>query len=116
MPIRLVVDNEPSGEILKDEGVNFAFNNADPAWKAAWFDVLFNEFPFGWEGLGEEIRFACLASGMAKPSKPQLWSSMIGKAMSKGLLVFKRPLVWLIPTDPSSHARPCRVLIRTDFF
>lgn len=112
-PLRLIVDNEPvSGEILKDEGIALALANADPAWKAAWKEVAYN-LPAGWEGIGEDIRFMCLRYGMPKPRSPNLWSSMVSGMISGGGLRHKFPWEWRIPTDAISHARPCRVLVRT---
>ena len=44
-PLRLIVDNAPTGEILKDEGIALALAHADPRWKAAWKEIAY-ETPF----------------------------------------------------------------------
>src|SRR4249920_555963 len=111
-PLRLIVDNAPTGEILKEEGIALALANADPKWKAAWKEIAY-KLPAGWEGIGEDIRFMCLRSGMPLPRTPRLWGSMVSGMIKRGGLRHKVPFELSIPTDPISHGRPCKVLVRT---
>ena len=62
MPLRLIVDNEPTGEILKDEGIASALRFIDPLLWRAWEDAVYDLLE-GWKGISEEIRFVVEAQG-----------------------------------------------------
>ena len=114
-PLRLIIDNAPTGEMLKDEGTALARANAPAWWRQGWHDIV-DALPMGWEGTGEDIRFMCLRSGLPAPTSSKRWGSMISGAIKQGILEFKVPWVWVVPNDPVSHARASRILRRTEFF
>ena len=115
-PLRLIALNglslEPTGEILKDEGIVRCLKNAHPVWVEGWTNIVY-EYPEDWTGTGEDIRIDVTKKLRLLPHSDRCWGSMVLQAMRKGLLEFRTPWVWRIPTDPTSHARPTRVLRRT---
>ena len=111
MPVRLIVNNEPTGSILKDEGVALSLQGIDPAFRVQWEAVVYH-LGEGWKGISEEIRLAVEATGF-KARHKNWWGSLTITSIRQGALVKTYPPEIWEATDPKGHARECRVLIRT---
>lgn len=110
MSVRLVTVN---GQLARNQGIALVIQNARSSWKRAWHDLVYS-LPEGWEGTGEDIRFAVKAAGVSDPHSTKCWGAMVSAALGQKMLEYKIPWVWVPPTDVSSHARPTRVLRRTE--
>lgn len=111
MPIRLVVDNEPSGETLKDEGIALNLKFIPPEFRAEWEEQVYFTH-IGWKGITEEIRLRMEARGFVAKSK-NWWGTLTSTSARRGTLVKAQPTEFWNAVDPDGHSRECRVWIRT---
>jgi hypothetical protein len=112
--LRLVVSNPPAsheGEIARDEGIAQVLSAANPAWKRAMRDLIYN-LPEGWEGIFEEIRLMAETAGL-QAHKSEAWGGIAQTALRSQTLRYKSPLVEDRMIDPRSHARTSKVMVRT---
>jgi hypothetical protein len=112
MPLRLIVDNQPSGEILKDEGVALSLKGIDPGFRRKWEDTVYDLLE-GWKGIAEEIRLALEAQGF-KARHKNWWGTLTSMSIKRGALRKTYPPEIWNARDPKGHIRECRVLIRTN--
>jgi hypothetical protein len=80
--------------------------NAGEEWREGVYSYIRN-LPYGWKGIGEDIRLAC----PEPPHHHNAWGAVISTAVRKG---------WLQPTgrylkmrSTTSHARESKEYIRT---
>lgn len=99
------------GEIARDEAIDRVLRAATLAWKRALRDLIYN-LPEGWEGIFEEIRFMAEARGLFAHTS-QAWGGVSQAALRSHTLRYKSPLVEEKMTDPTSHARTSKVMVRT---
>ena len=99
------------GEIARDEGIDRVLKAAKLKWKRAIRDLIYN-LPEGWEGIFEEIRFIAEAAGY-RPHSDKAWGAAAYVAIRNGALRYKNPIVEKEMTDPRSHARTSKVMVRT---
>ena len=104
-----------NGQVLKDEGIARCLKKAHPVWVNGCEVVAYN-LPFGWEGTGEDFRFLATKELRLLPHSDKCWGSIMNHFRALGIMEFKTPWVWVVPSDPTSHARPTRVWRRTEFF
>jgi hypothetical protein len=100
-----------NGEIARDEAIDRVLKAADPAWRSAVRDLIYN-LPEGWEGIFERIRFMGEAAGL-KPHSSGAWGGMAQAAMRNGTLRYKSNMDMEKMTDIPSHARRSPVWVRT---
>ena len=112
MPVKAPTLPAPTGAILRDEGMALCLKSAHPTWVRGWTDTVY-AYPEGMEFTGEDIRLDVTRKLKLLPHSNRCWGSMVLRAMRSGMIEFKVPWIWRIPNDPSSHARPLRVLRRT---
>jgi hypothetical protein len=111
MPIRLVVDNEPSGETLKDEGIKLSLKGIPAPFRVEWeqqvYDLLAGE-----KMITEMIRLRMEAKGFVARHK-NWWGTLTSTSIRRGALVKTNPPEIWNAQDPDGHSRECRVHIRT---
>jgi hypothetical protein len=99
------------GEIARDEAIDQVLAAANPAWKRALRDLIYN-LPEGWEGIFEEIRFMAEAAGLWAHTS-EAWGGIAQTALRSQALRYKSPIVEQRMTGSRSHARTSTVLVRT---
>jgi hypothetical protein len=99
------------GEVLRDEGIEQVLSAASPTWKSALRDLIYN-LPENWEGIFEDIRLMAEAAGLWAHA-PEAWGGIAQTALNNGTLRYKTPLQEKPMTDPRSHARTSKVMVRT---
>ena len=70
----------------------------------------FSRLPAGWNGIGEDLRFALTERGVPPPKSPQVWGVFIGTLVKRGHLVAtgeRRPM-----RAPGSNGRKSDVYVR----
>lgn len=96
----------------RDEGIERVVTAASEAFREGVKGYI-RGLPSGWQGVGEDIRAACMDNGL-EAHHPNAWGGIINGMVQSGFLEATGEYVPM--QDERSHARKTAVLRRTDKF